>query len=175
MMRLAFAFVLLALVLVHGWNPSAPPQTRHVLSMLLRRSTDAHFHHNPSALFSSSTSIDKPGVAKPKFAVGSEKIPMIVNAYVDGEILRHLQMKNHERKLRILVSRSIDEYSQEELRRIVETKCPSLKGQPYKLRFTLPIEKVPPKSFFNDSHVQDTVTRGYEMRPNGGKSGENVT
>lgn len=66
--------------------------------------------------------------------------PIILNVYVDKEILSFLQMKNYERKQRILLSRYTKEgdaasYSIESIRRIIEKKLPSLEGQPFKLRY----------------------------------------
>ena len=41
----------------------------------------------------------------------TQKIPLIVNVYVDRDILTHLNMKNHERKNRILVSKGIETFT----------------------------------------------------------------
>jgi len=73
--------------------------------------------------------------------------PLILNIYVDKEILSYLEMKNFERKQRILLSRYTKEgdavnYSVKNIRTIIENKLPSLIGQPYKLRYGTLVDSI---------------------------------
>lgn len=93
-----------------------------------------------------------------------QKVPLVVSVYVDRDILTHLNMKNHERKNRIMLSRSVESYSIKSIRGIIETKCPSLVDQPYKLRYNVPTPNggrmiSGPKAFLDDADARDAVTK----------------
>ncbi|RYH29157.1 hypothetical protein EON65_09520 [archaeon] len=65
--------------------------------------------------------------------------PVVVNAFVDKEILSALQMRNKGKKCRLLISsKAQEEWSLAYLRRLIEIKFPDLTDQPYKLRYKTP-------------------------------------
>jgi len=64
--------------------------------------------------------------------------PTPIHIYVDGDIRRYLGMRNHERKMRVMVKRlpgRVTAEAEEQLRDIVEERLPALMSQPYALRF----------------------------------------
>ena len=86
--------------------------------------------------------------------------PLPVNIYVDSDILRHLKMKNHERKARVMLPKDRSKYmsdiSIDFIRNLVEEKMLSLKNQPYVLRYTLPGYQSSARQFINNEEVIKT-------------------
>jgi hypothetical protein len=76
---------------------------------------------------------------------------LILHVYVDPEIREFLKMRNSERKARIILPQEIEKFTINKLRDIVEKKLPSLGGEPYILRYTLPGEMSSTKQF-NGTH-----------------------
>ena len=85
------------------------------------------------------------------FSSGADLIQLAkslpVHIYVDGEIRTFLNMKNSERKGRILLPQTTADITIKMLRDYIEKKFPSLLGQPYILRYQVPGEKIPAKQF----------------------------
>lgn len=83
--------------------------------------------------------------------------PLIVNTYIDKELLHALDLKNHLRKSRLLVSTKTKEsWTITKLRELIETKYPQLENKPYKLRYRPHPEadiNTELKSFTNDDEV----------------------
>ena len=72
---------------------------------------------------------------------------LAMNVYVDTDIRIHLNMKNSERKARILLPQEVESITVNSLRDYVDKKFPSLTGQPYILRYQLHNDMASPKQF----------------------------
>lgn len=75
----------------------------------------------------------------------SKSLP--VHIYVDKEILDFLSMPNSARKARVLLPQSAASMTVKLLRDYVDKKLPSLLGQPYILRYSVPGDGSSPKQF----------------------------
>lgn len=75
----------------------------------------------------------------------SKSLP--VHIYVDKEILDFLSMPNSARKARVLLPQSAPSMTVKLLRDYVDKKLPSLLGQPYILRYSVPGHGSSPKQF----------------------------
>jgi hypothetical protein len=75
----------------------------------------------------------------------SKSLP--VHIYVDKEILDFLGMPNSARKARVLLPQSAASMTVKLLRDYVDKKLPSLLGQPYILRYSVPGDGSSPKQF----------------------------
>lgn len=77
----------------------------------------------------------------------SKSLP--VHIYVDKEILNFLSMPNSARKARVLLPQSAASMTVKLLRDYVDKKLPSLLGQPYILRYSVPGDGSSPKQFIS--------------------------
>ncbi len=93
--------------------------------------------------------------------------------YVDSDIRTYLQMRNAERKARILLPQEIDDsLSIANLREMIEKKFPRLSGQPYQLRYQPPIDPsdmtqkaLLPRQFQSDGEVVQTIFTASGIAP----------
>ena len=70
-----------------------------------------------------------------------------IHVYVDPEIRTFLNMKNSERKVRLLLPQEIENMTVKTLREYVDRKLPSLAGQPYILRYQISNQMASPMQF----------------------------
>ena len=105
----------------------------------------------PFDLLRASTSTEVIDSQQETYSEGANLIQLAkslpVHIYVDGEIRTFLNMKNSERKGRILLPQTTADITIRMLRDYIERKFPSLLEQPYILRYQVPGEKLPPKQF----------------------------
>ena len=94
-----------------------------------------------------------------------------LHVYVDADIRTFLQMRNAERKARILLPQEIEQgtLSIANLRDMIERKFPRLHGQPYQLRYQPPtdgeLKTLLPRQFQSDEEVIRTILVASDTTP----------
>ncbi|KAJ1431973.1 hypothetical protein B484DRAFT_448110 [Ochromonadaceae sp. CCMP2298] len=82
--------------------------------------------------------------------------PVVVNIYVNPEIIAHLSMKNNQRKSRVILSGRVVQ-SVQSLRGAVETKLSALLGLPYRIRAKVTTSPSAPSLLSSDADIEQVV------------------
>lgn len=93
-----------------------------------------------------------------------KKSPIIANIYVDTEILQYLNMKNNERKTRMILS-SKSNHTIPLLKEQIEKRLVLLSKQPYKLRYKLTSQRdVNPKLLNQDEDLIEVLNSAHDNK-----------